>query len=204
MRVPSPHYDDFASPYVGPITAADFNHSGHLGLAVGLINNEAAVILLGHGDGPFVPSSAVFANAVGMPTNAMGAADFNTDGNLDLAIINGVSGQLPVVLGYGDGAFSTAGDLYNGTLPVGVAVGDFNADGKLDAAVASGGTTTYPDSGLAVSLGKGDGTFTQAGGSPIAVGQSLSAVITFDLNGEGKLGLAETDSAAHTVTILLV
>jgi hypothetical protein len=203
MRVPSPPYDDFPSPYVGPITAADFNHSGHLGLAVGLINNEAVVILLGHGDGTFVPSSAAFANALGMPTNAMGAADFNADGNLDLAIINGVSGQLPVVLGYGDGAFSTAGDLYNGAFPVGVAVGDFNADGKLDAVVASGGTTTYPGSGLAVSLGKGDGTFTQASGSPIAVGQSLSAVITCDFNGDGKLDLAVTDSAGNAVIILL-
>src|ERR1019366_3161697 len=47
MRVPSPPYDDFPSPYVGTITTADFNHSGHLGLAVGLINNEAVVILLG-------------------------------------------------------------------------------------------------------------------------------------------------------------
>jgi hypothetical protein len=203
MPVPSPPYDDFASPYVGPITAADFNHSGHLGLAVGLINNEAAVILLGHGDGTFVPSSAAFANALGMPTYAIGAADFNTDGNLDLAIINGVSGQLPVVLGYGDGAFSTAGDLKNGVFAVGVAVGDFNADGKLDAVVANSFSSTYPGSGLAVSLGKGDGTFTQAGGSPIAVGQSLSAIITCDFNGDGKLDLAVTDSAGNAVIILL-
>src|ERR1700675_2043507 len=203
MRVPSPPYDDFASPYVGPITTADFNHSGHLGLAVGLINNEAVVILLGHGDGTFAPSSAAFANALGMPTYAIGAADFNTDGNLDLAIINGVSGQLPVVLGYGDGAFSTAGDLYNGAFPVGVAVGDFNADGKLDAVVANSFSSTYPGSGLAVSLGKGDGTFTQAGGSHIAVGQSLSAVIACDFNGDGKLDLAVTDSAGNAVIILL-
>src|SRR5258708_31364837 len=155
MAVPRPPYEDFASRYGGPITAADFNHSGHLGLAVGLINNEAVVILLGHGDGTFIPSSAAFANALGMPTNAMGAADFNADGNLDLAIINGVSGQLPVVLGYGDGAFSTAGDLYNGTFPVGVAVGDFNADGKLDAVGANRFSSKYPGSGLTGSLGNG-------------------------------------------------
>src|SRR5258708_24843419 len=66
MPVPSPPYDDFASPYVGPITAADFNHSGHLGLAVGLINNEAVVIPLGHGGGTFNPSSTAFANALAM------------------------------------------------------------------------------------------------------------------------------------------
>src|SRR5260370_31028690 len=154
MRVPSPPYDDFASPYVGPVTTADFNHSGHLGLAVGLINNEAVVILLGHGDGTFVPSSAAFANALGMPTNAMGAADFNADGNLDLAIINEVSGQLPVGLGYGDGAFSTAGDLYSGAFAVGVAAGGFNADRKLDAGVAHSFSSTHPGLGMGGSPGE--------------------------------------------------
>ena len=64
VSVPSPPYDDFASPYVGPIAVADFNHSGHPGLAVGEFNNEAAVILLGNGNGNFVPSSASFANAL--------------------------------------------------------------------------------------------------------------------------------------------
>jgi hypothetical protein len=202
MRVPSPPYDDFPSPYVGTITTADFNHSGHLGLAVGLINNEAVVILLGHGDGTFAPSSAAFANALNWPTNAIGAADFNADGNLDLAIINGVAEQLPVVLGYGDGAFSTAGNLDNAGFAVGVAVGDFNADGKPDAVVANS-FSNYSVSGLAVSLGKGDGTFTPASGSPIAIGQSLSAIVTGDFNGDGKLDLAVTDSAGNAVIILL-
>jgi hypothetical protein len=203
VSVPSPPYDDFASPYVGPIAVGDFNHSGHQGLAVGEFNNEAAVILLGNGDGTFVSSSAAFANALGQPTSAIEAADFNADGNLDLAIANEISGSSPVVLGYGRGAFSTAGDLHTGIFPNGVAVGDFNADGKLDAAVASGGTTTYPGSGVTVSLGNGDGTFTQASGSPIPLGQSLSAIVTGDFNGDGKLDLAVTDSVGNAVIILL-
>src|ERR1035438_5067973 len=59
---------------VGPIALGDFNHSGHHGLAVGEFNNEAAVILLGNGKGSFVPSSAAFANAFGLPINALDAA----------------------------------------------------------------------------------------------------------------------------------
>ena len=60
VQVPSPPYDDFGSPHVGSIVAADFNHSGHQGFAVALIQNEAAAILLGNGDGTFVSSSASF------------------------------------------------------------------------------------------------------------------------------------------------
>jgi hypothetical protein len=203
MPVPSPPYDDFASPYVGPVVAADFNHSGHLGLAAGLFANEAVAILVGHGDGTFAPSSAAFANALGMPTNALGAADFNADGNLDLSIINGVGDQLPIQLGYGDGAFSIAGDLDNPAFAAGVAVGDFNSDGKLDVVVANSYSSRYSTSGLAVLLGKGDGTFAQANGSPIVVGQSLSTVITGDFNGDGKLDLAVTDSVGNAVIVLL-
>jgi len=203
MLVPSPPYDDEASPYTGPIATGDFNNSGHLGLAVGEFQNEAAVILMGKGDGTFFPSTAAFANALGMPITGVEAADFNADGNLDLAITNEFSGQSPVVLGYGKGVFSAAGDLYTGIFAVGVAVGDFNADGRLDALVASGGTTKYPGSGVAVSLGNGDGTFAQASGSPISLGTNLSAIVTGDFNGDGKLDLAVADSGGNAVMILL-
>jgi hypothetical protein len=203
ISVPSPPYDDFPSPYVGPMTVGDFNHSGHQGLAIGEFQNEAAVILLGKGNGSFAPSSAAFANAFAMPINALDAADFNADGNLDLAIVNGVGYQSFVTLGYGNGAFNTAGDLYSSGFSAGVAVGDFNGDGKLDAAVASGGSTKYPGSGVTVSLGNGDGTFTLASGSPISLGQNLSAIVAADFNGDGKLDLAVTDSFGNAVIILL-
>jgi FG-GAP-like repeat/Putative Ig domain len=202
-RIPSPPYDDFGSPYIGPMAVGDFNHSGHPGLALAEWQNEATVILLGNGDGTFDPSSAVFAYAPGEPTSAVEAADFNADGNLDLAIVNQISGVSLVDLGYGKGAFNTAGDLYTQGFPTGAAVGDFNGDGKLDIALAGAGSTKYPDSGMDVSLGTGDGTFTQANGSPISLGQSLSAIVAADFNGDGKLDVAVTDAVGNAVLVLL-
>lgn len=205
VSVPSPPYDDFASPYVGPIAVGDFNHSGHQGLAIGEFQNEAAVILLGSGDGSFVPSSAVFANTGDPTTSALAGADFNADGNLDLAIANQIYGSGLVALGYGEGAFNAAGGLNVISFPAGIAVGDFNADGKLDAAFAGagGGPKAPGGSGLAVSLGNGDGTFTLASGSPISLGTNLSAIVTADFNGDGKLDVAVTDSGGNAVIILL-
>ncbi|MFP5278019.1 MAG: FG-GAP-like repeat-containing protein [Acidobacteriota bacterium] len=206
-RIQAPPFGPFPllpTPYIGPMALGDFTDSGHLGLAAAEFDTEGVEIFLGNGNGTFDPSSAVFANAEGMYTTGLAAADFNADGDLDLAIINSPSGQLAfVALGYGSGAFNMAGGLYNPGFPVGVAVGDFNGDGKLDAAVASEGSTKSPDSGVAISLGKGDGTFTQANGSPIFLGQSLSAIVAADFNGDGKLDLAVTDSGANAVYILL-
>jgi hypothetical protein len=203
VGVPSPPYDDFPSPYLGPIAVGDFNHSGHQGLAIGEFNNQAAAILLGNGTGSFVPSSAAFANAFAMPVNALDAADFNADGNLDLAIVNGVGYQSLVALGYGNGAFNTAGLFYSGGFSASAAVGDFNGDGKLDTAVVSGGSAALGGSGVTVSLGNGDGTFTLASGSPISLGTYLSAIAIADFNGDGKLDLAVTDSSGNAVIILL-
>ncbi|MGA7155733.1 MAG: FG-GAP-like repeat-containing protein [Acidobacteriaceae bacterium] len=191
--IPSPPYDDFASPYAGSLTAGDFNHSGHQGLAVAEFQNESAVILLGNGDGTLSPSSAAFAETGGSPTTAVGTADFNADGNLDLVLINELSGVSTVDLGYGKGAFNVASDLY--APGSGVAVGDLNGDGKLDLAVSEGGA-------VAILLGNGDGTFNPASG-PQFSGHDLSAIVAGDFNGDGKLDLAVTDESGNAVFVLL-
>jgi len=193
VSIPSPPYDDFASPYVSAVTVGDFNHSGHSGLAVAEFENEAAVILLGNGTGTLVTSSATFANAPGFPMSAIETADFNADGNLDLAVIDSISGISQVDLGYSNGAFNAAGQIPSGS---GTAVGDFNGDGKLDVAVVGGG-------GLVISLGNGDGTFTQTASSPIQVGYGLSSIVAGDFNGDGKLDLAVTDEDGNAVRVLL-
>jgi len=56
---------------------------------------------------------------------------------------------------------------------------------------------------VAVSLGNGDGTFTLANGSPISFGQSVSAIVAGDFNGDGKLDLAVTDYSANAVYVLM-
>jgi hypothetical protein len=203
QRIPSPPYNNFGSPYISTMTVGDFNHSGHPGLAVSEFQNGAAVILLGNRNGGFTPSTATFAQTKGQPTSALAAADFNADGNLDLAMINSFNGYSLVALGYGSGAFNSAGALYTNGFPGGVAVGDFDGDGKLDAVVVGGGSTKYPYSGIGVSLGSGNGSFTQASGSPSFFGQDLSAIVAGDFNGDGKLDVAVTDYGANAVLILL-
>jgi hypothetical protein len=188
VAMPSPPYDNFASPYAGAMAVGDFNHSGHAGLAVIEFPNEAAVILLGDGSGKLKLSSSAFAYAPGEPTSGIGAADFNADGNLDLAITNTISGYSTLDLGYGAGAFNMAGEIPNGTSD---AIGDFNGDGKLDVAVAE-------NIGIAVAIGNGDGTFPKID-VPIQNGYELFSLVAGDFDGDGKLDLAGTNYGGNAV-----
>jgi hypothetical protein len=66
----------------------------------------------------------------------IGLADFNQDGKLDAAVVNGNANNVSLLLGDGFGNFSKAGDFGARNLPLGIGVGDFNGDGWPDLAVA--------------------------------------------------------------------
>jgi hypothetical protein len=196
MAVPSPPFDDFGTPHTGPaLVTGDFNHSGHTGLAVGLFQNLAAAILLGKGDGTFSFADTLAATGGG-PTVSLIAADFNGDGNLDLAAANELNGQgLAILLGYGHGAFNDVPQ--NAVIsPTSSGAGDFNGDGILDLVLGGSGIPNSGNSG--VMLGHGDGTFTPL---PSAIPNGFVAVC--DFNGDGKLDIAVADPQQNTVTILL-
>lgn len=188
--------------------AGDFNNDGKVDLAV--VNNitNQVSILLGDGTGGFTIPFASF--PVGKSPLGAAAGDFDGDGNLDLAVANfgnpnakpPIPGNLTILLGNGDGTFTEAAGspITVGTGPISIAVGDFNGNLKNDLAVANHGSDN-----VSIFLGNGDGTFTEATGSPITVGkQPVSiAVGQFNTGDDLNLDLAVANFVGNSVSILL-
>lgn len=148
-------------------------------------------LLFGNGDGTF---QAHIDYSVG-PANpsALTTADFNGDGNLDLAAV-GYSSSVFLLLGDGFGNFAEPISFPATVTAESVTSGDFNADGNLDLAVSG-------ESGVAVLLGDGKGSF--GAETDFRKGVYESAIATGDFNQDGRLDFAVADEAFATVSVLL-
>ncbi|MBX3002246.1 MAG: VCBS repeat-containing protein [Caldilineaceae bacterium] len=190
------------------VATADFDHNGHLDLAVAL-KGELGMgygvdVLLGNGDGSF--QAAVTYQADRGP-DGVAAADFNGDTHPDLVVTNYSSGdylepaKVSILLGKGDGTFNDPTNYLVGYGPTSVAVADLNKDGKLDLAVTNWGNTNS----VSVLLGAGNGAFQAA--VDYAAGNGPYFVTVGEFNGDNILDLAVANfrynDVESTVSILL-
>ncbi|HEV2490247.1 MAG TPA: FG-GAP-like repeat-containing protein [Candidatus Acidoferrales bacterium] len=132
---------------------------------------------------------------------AVAAADFNGDGNEDIAVANHGDNTVSILLSKGDGTFTAATPLTAGNGPVAIVSGDFNGDGHPDLAVVN-----QSDNTVSIFLGNGDGTFALK--STVPTGSNPVAIAAADFNGDGRTDLAVVNQGTaaapgNSISILL-
>jgi len=115
----------------------------------------------------------------------LGAAEFNKDGNMDLAV-NGTGFDVVAILfGDGQGGMTLGGHFQVDTLSKGLQVGDVNADGHLD--LVNCANWGYDESVL---LGDGLGAFHTAGPPTELDGDGEPVrLLLRDFNNDGRLDI---------------
>lgn len=193
---------------------ADLNRDGFLDIVYLEIGNAAGVgeparngpdhVFLGGRGGVFNERQAAFPETFSVHDHRMGIADFNGDGNLDVAIVvdSHYTPQPPhrLLLGNGDGTLRMSnapslsgifGDIF------GIQAGDFNGDGRPDLFLAvEGAVIGQGGCGLRIVGQRNVLLLTDSSGSLVDRSDLLPAdadpsigVAAYDIDGDGDLDL---------------
>jgi WD40 repeat protein/tetratricopeptide (TPR) repeat protein len=183
----------------GPVAilAADFNADNFTDLAVVNRSDNSVSIFLGDGTGNFNPAPTPLLTT-GVGPQAIASADFNSDGHLDLAVVNQTDNTVSIFLGDGSGNFTaTPGPPpATGQAPSGIVIADFSADGRKDLAI-----TNQTGNTISILLGNQDGTFQAKTDFP--TGNEPVAILAGDFNGDGILDLITANKTDNTATVLI-
>jgi hypothetical protein len=118
--------------YPEMLNAADFNNDGRIDLVI-VYGRGTVAVLQGNGDGSFSAPQYVYSGDYWVEP-----ADFDSDGNADLAVIESYNGSIALLFGHGDGTFATPIFLNVGGYPHSLCVADFDNDGWVDIAANAG------------------------------------------------------------------
>ncbi|HEV7858391.1 MAG TPA: VCBS repeat-containing protein [Pyrinomonadaceae bacterium] len=112
-------------------------------------SEDGVTVLLGDGKGGFRPMSGSPFPTTGRSSGSLALGDINGDRLQDIAIANGSTHNVTVLLGNNRGTFQTGATIEVGREPYRIAVGDLNGDGKADIVTANNA-----DNNITVALSK--------------------------------------------------
>jgi hypothetical protein len=179
------------------LAVGDFNNDDKEDLAVveyGGTGESVIAILLGDGTGKFRQSASY---PSGVETTGVAVADFNGDGNQDVAVANN-AGNVMVFFGTGKGTLKkpTTYNLPGHTIPYGIAAGDLNGDHSPDLAVAEDGAGS-----VAILLNDGTGKFLKPVTYNAGGGEAVDVQIA-DLRNNGDQDLVIANASQGLVVLL--
>ncbi|HUD71216.1 MAG TPA: VCBS repeat-containing protein [Dongiaceae bacterium] len=181
------------------VAALDLDDDGTKDIVV--LGSSQVAVLLGRGGDEFDPPTQYLLS--GNSSSSMATGDFDRDGTTDVAASNDYLGGLPippnyisVLLGRGDGGFTSVLSLPSGSVVGAVAAADFDGDGSAD---LIGGD--WVSDSIAFMTNRGDGSFEPARRFPAGSGPVEIAVA--DFNNDGRQDAAVANRISADLSVLL-
>ena len=153
--------------------------------------------------GQFASKSTV---AVGNIPRSVAGADFDRDGDIDLAVANSGSNTISILKNNGDATFQEKQDFATGHYSYFVVTGDWDADGDMDLAIAhsDGSIEEAPrvdTDSVTILKNDGNGGFQTKKRYPIT--RNSASIYAADVDGDGDVDLIVPNShIGATATIL--
>jgi uncharacterized protein (TIGR03437 family) len=178
------------------LVIADLNNDGKLDFVAGA--GFGLDVALGNGDGTFKPLTSFVPAGGGLTAGAAlswSAADFDGDGNIDLALYS--QGSVFLLPGNGDGTFGSArlaasGLGFPAPFPSNqhLQAADLNHDGHPDLVFVSSASSGTVNASATVLLNNGNGAFTSHAAFNLPANEYAVGVTIADFNRDGVLDLA--------------
>ena len=124
------------------------------------------------------------------------AADFDGDGDIDIAAVNNSSGNVSILLNDGSGNFYSNTTYAAGSSPSSLVAADLDQDGDIDIAAAN-----LSSDRVSILKNNGSGVFSFS--NSYTVGDLPEDICAADFDGDGDIDLATADFGAYQTTILL-
>jgi hypothetical protein len=169
-----------------------------LDIAIANYDTDNIAILLGCGNGTFV-NQKTYATAFNSNPSSVAVRDFNNDHNLDIVVPNYGTGNIGLLLGYGDGTFAAQRTCSNGSYcrPEYITIGDFNKDSNLDAVIID---SKYDQ--IHILLGYGNDTFATLTTYDAISGSQPFSVDVADFNKDNRSDIVVVNAGTDNALVL--
>ncbi len=181
--------------YFQSLTAADLNGDGRPDIIA--VHYTTISVLLNDGEGHF--SAPINVSIGGENAKAAATGDFDRDGKIDVAVTIFDADEVAILLGNGQGGFTSTTSFPAGDSPTQLAVADFEGDGFLDLAIS-----TYNSEEVLTLRGNGSGGFSAGQSYPLGGngGQIVAGDFNHDQIPDLAVGVYNIPTANHMSVFL--
>jgi hypothetical protein len=188
------NYAAGGGPY--SVFCTDMDGDDDLDLAVANHWGHSLSILMNNGNATFQPPVNYDPGGGGIYPNSVFCADLDGDLDMDVAVANGLTDDVWILMNYGDGSLGPIQYYSAGDAPRSIFCADIDDDADMDLVVAN-------ESGNNVSIHENNGSGAFLSAVNFSVGQDPYSVFCADLDADADLDLAVANFNSDNVSILL-